>query len=257
MIISMERRKWNHSELSLTFNLYCRLPFGQYHYRNQKVIKLAELINRSPSTIAMKLCNFASLDPAHQARGIKGLSNASAADKLIWEEYNSNWDKAITVSNELLVKLYKEIKEEDEELRTPPGSTDIERTVRQRRGQSFFRQAVLAAYGMKCCVTGTPITQMLVASHILPWSGFPKERLNPRNGICLSAIHDAAFDRGLMTLDEHYKIVLSRSLRKSATMVQLLQAAFLSYEGKAITMPYKFLPDRKFLQFHRESVFQP
>lgn len=123
----------------------------------------------------------------------------------------------------------------------------MERTIRQRRGQGFFRQAVFAAYGMKRCITGTPIIQMLVASHILPWSGFPMDHLNPRNGICLSAIHDAAFDCGLMTLNEHYQIVLSGTLLKSANTVQLLQVAFLSYEGNAITLSDKFIPDRKFL----------
>ncbi len=253
----MEMRKWIHDELMLTFNLYCRLSYSQYNSRNQKVIELAELIGRTPGAIAMKLCNFASLDPVHQSRGIKGLANVSVADKLIWEEFNSNWEKAVTESNELLADLTKDIVEEPAVLNIPTGPTDVERTIHQRRGQSFFRQAVLAAYGMKCCVTGTPIPQMLVASHILPWSGFPEERLNPRNGICLSAIHDAAFDRGLMTLDENYRIILSDTIRKSANTVQLLQIAFLSYEGKVIAMPDRFLPDQNFLQVHRESIFSP
>lgn len=48
--------------------------------------------------------------------------------------------------------------------------------------QSFFRKVVLAAYNSKCCVTGNPVEDLLVASHILPWSDFPQHRLNPKNG---------------------------------------------------------------------------
>jgi hypothetical protein len=39
----------------------------------------------------MKLVNFASLDPVHQSRGVKGLSGASKGDREIWEEFTLNW----------------------------------------------------------------------------------------------------------------------------------------------------------------------
>lgn len=73
----MIRKNWQRDELLLALNLYCKLPFGQYHNRNPEIIQLAGFVNRSPDAVAMKLSNFASFDPYHQARGIKGLANAS------------------------------------------------------------------------------------------------------------------------------------------------------------------------------------
>jgi len=70
-----------------------------------------------------------------------------------------------------------------------------------------------------------------------------------------SSIHDAAFDRGLITFDDQYQLVVSGLLRKAASTVRSLQAAFLDNEGKAITLPDKFLPDQSFLQVHRDTIF--
>ncbi|WP_184449962.1 HNH endonuclease signature motif containing protein [Rhizobium sp. BK538] len=56
-------------------------------------------------------------------------------------------------------------------------------------------------WGAKCCATGLDIESLLVASHIHPWSASDdQERLDPYNGLLLSAALDAAFDRGLITL---------------------------------------------------------
>ena len=57
--------------------------------------------------------------------------------------------------------------------------------VKQRVNQWFFRRAVLAAYGARCCITGLDVPQLLVAGHIAPWSKDKQNRVNPQNGICL------------------------------------------------------------------------
>ena len=85
------QKLWTRDELILAINLYCKLPFGRLHRSNPEVIHLAELIGRTPSSIAYKLVNFASLDPSLQARGIKGASNSSKLDKIIWDEFYNNW----------------------------------------------------------------------------------------------------------------------------------------------------------------------
>ena len=77
----------------MAMNLYCKLSFGQLHHRNPVIISLAEKLGRTPSSVAMKLCNFASLDPVQQARGISGLSGASAADRGVWEQFHKDWDR--------------------------------------------------------------------------------------------------------------------------------------------------------------------
>ena len=64
------QKLWTRDELILAINLYCKLPFGRLHRLNPQVINLANLIDRTPGSVAYKLVNFASLDPALKARGI-------------------------------------------------------------------------------------------------------------------------------------------------------------------------------------------
>ncbi len=63
--------------------------------------------------------------------------------------------------------------------------TEIVTSVKQRRHQNFFRRIVLRSHNNRCCVIGNPIPELLRASHIVPWSQFVDERLNPRNGLCV------------------------------------------------------------------------
>lgn len=65
------QKLWTREELTLAVNLYCKLPFGRLHRLNSEVIHLANLIGRTPSSVAYKLVNFASFDPGLKARGIK------------------------------------------------------------------------------------------------------------------------------------------------------------------------------------------
>jgi hypothetical protein len=70
-------QRWTRDELLVALNLYHKLTFGQLHARNPAIIALAEKLGRGANSVAMKLCNFASLDPALALRGIKGLEGAS------------------------------------------------------------------------------------------------------------------------------------------------------------------------------------
>jgi len=64
--------QWQEDELLLTLHLYCRTPFGKLHQGNPDIIQLANIIGRTPSAVAMKACNFASLDPALSQKGLSG-----------------------------------------------------------------------------------------------------------------------------------------------------------------------------------------
>lgn len=129
------------------------------------------------------------------------------------------------------------------------------RAIKARFNQNVFRQMTLLNYGNACCITGTPLPQLLTASHIKPWAlSNAEEKLNPSNGLCLAKTQDAAFDKGLITLDECLKVVLSKSIRDHTT-VGSIQDNFLKYESKPITLPNRYRPDPKFLAYHRETVF--
>ncbi|MBE0598274.1 MAG: HNH endonuclease [Desulfuromonadales bacterium] len=269
----LSRKPWTRDELILAMNLYCKLPFGQLHHGNSLIIEVARKLGRTSSSLSMKLCNLASLDPYHQARGIKGLRGASRADRAVWEEFTGDWERFGIASEEGLQRLLGQTEGEEpvkEPARNraahqpaiklpaiqPSGPTETLVTAKARLGQHFFRQSVLASYNSRCCLTGNPIPALLVASHILPWGRHPEHRLNPRNGLCLAHTQDVAFDRGLITFDEDLRLVLSPRLREFLPN-EALARNFLSYEGKQIEMPDKFLPGADFMEKHRQEVFLP
>ena len=97
----------------------------------------------------------------------------------------------------------------------------------------------------------------MIASHIKPWnvSDEKTERTNPQNGLCLNALHDKAFDRGLMTIDSKYQIVLSDKIKDSA-MDENTKSWFMSYSGKEIMLPDKFLPRKDFIEYHNDVIFK-
>jgi hypothetical protein len=86
----------------VAINLYCQLPFGKLHKGNRLIIETAKLIGRTPSSLAMKLTNLASLDPVITESGRKGLPGCSKLDERIWAEFMADPD-AIGYESQLLV----------------------------------------------------------------------------------------------------------------------------------------------------------
>ncbi len=256
------QKLWTREELILAINLYCKLPFGKMHSRNPEIVKLAILINRTPNSVAYKLVNFASLDPSLQQRGIKGASNSSKLDKQIWNEFYNNWDAALIESEELLAKknhtsieTLNQVKIEIDIEKLPKGKVK-ERIVKARVNQCIFRKIVLATYNNACCITEIDNSDLLVASHIVPWSKDEKNRLNPMNGLCLNALHDKAFDKGLITINaDDYSIKISSKLKQKNISDSTFQN-FHHFEGKSITVPDKFLPAKELLKIHND-YFKP
>jgi putative restriction endonuclease len=260
--------KWTREHALIALNLYGKLPFGQFHHNNPVIIDVASRMGRSPGSLSMKLSNLASLDPVQRARGIKGLSGASKQDRDLWSEFQSHLETLGPESEQLLHDLFT--KDDDREVdflvrdkirlepspKPPSGPTETTASVRVRRGQQFFRQTVLSAYGVRCCISGINVPRLLVASHIKPWREFPEERLDPRNGLCLSSLHDAAFDSELITLDKNLGLVLSKQLKRFFPLPALEQN-FVPFEGQSIRLPDKLAePDPAFVRFHRKKIFQ-
>jgi len=258
------RKSWSRDELFVALNLYHKLTFGQMHHRQPAIIALAEKMGRGANSLAMKLCNFASLDPALKMRGIKGLSGASALDRTVWAEFHENLTEAAPASEAAFRSLFganetKQVEVTPKEgvrvLRAPSGPTESHATVKVRRGQEYFRQAVLNNYEGRCGVTGLAVRELLIASHILPWGKYETERLNVRNGIALSRLHDAAFDNGLITFDSDLRLKLSNRL-KSHLPQKTVAECFAAYDAQPLQLARDaVLPDEKFLAIHRETVF--
>ncbi len=229
------------------------------HSGNPDIIKAAGLIGRTPSALSMKLTNFASLDPAITASGRKGLQNVSAADKVLWEEMQVDWerfaDAAERAAGELGVADLVEdpLDEADANSLADYSGGNRPAQIMVRVGQYSFRRSVLSAYNYQCCITGLAVPALLVASHIKPWSVDPANRLNPRNGLCLSALHDRSFDAGIITIADDMTVRVST--KHSSLADGFFQTALSAYDGRSIAMPERFQPDRELLEYHRQAIF--
>ncbi|MGB4857927.1 MAG: HNH endonuclease [Dokdonella sp.] len=248
---------WTSEQLKLAFHFYCQTPFGKLHSRNPQIIELAGLLGRTPDALAMKLVNFASLDPSITDTGRTGLRGASARDREVWNEFHADWEKLTIECDLLRTYLLKEHgrapdlerdAEDDFALDDYTGETR-QAIVRQRVKQDFFRRAVLASYHGRCCISGVSDQRFLVASHIVPWREDKANRLNPSNGLCLSSIHDKAFDKHLFSLTDDHRIVLSLQLKGSKD--SFLQEVFWPIEDRLIELPDRFRPESTFMGSHR------
>ena len=242
--------KWTRDELLLAINLYCRTPFGRIHVRNPEVVELSQILGRTPGSVSYKLANFASIDPSLERTGA---TNVSRLDREVCNEFFENWDETIIESEDKLAEVRGAAAEIDEAVSLPAG-VSVESVGTRRISQQFFRKMVLSSYDSACCITGLPIPELLIASHIVPLALDIENRTNPRNGLCLNALHDRAFDAGLITIDASFRVVTSSRVRS----VESGKAEFIAgSEGAKIRMPSRFLPSQDLLDFHRTQVFVP
>lgn len=250
------QRLWTREELIIAINLYCKIPFGRLHSRNSEIIHLSKLIDRTPDAVARKLVNFASLDPSLQSRGIKGLSNVSKLDREIWKDFYNNWD-ALAFESEVLLAKYSHTSVEEfhqiSEVDLPREGKTREQLIKARVNQAFFRKSVLASYNNTCCITGLQLPELLIASHIVPWSMDEANRLNPTNGIALNPLHDKAFELGFLTITPEFYIIVSPILLKKTYNNNY--DLFDKYHNQKMILPNRFLPYKDFLEYHNNERF--
>jgi len=230
------------------------------HQRNPKLIELAQWIGRTPGSIAMKLGNLASLDPVIVASGRSGMGNAAALDKRIWQELQANWDavalEAAAEYDQLAQShgapvdpaLLEELPPSEELLILEEGKSRSA-TVQVRVNQARFRRAVLSSYNATCCISGLQNEKLVIASHIVPWSADTQNRLNPQNGLCLSALHDRAYDQGLITVMPDFTVRVSPQV-KASKGDSFITDSLLRFDRQPIRFPERFGPSPAFLTWH-------
>lgn len=254
----MSSSRWTKEQVKLAFHLYCQIPFGKIDGRNKEIIALAKIIGRTPDAVAMKMSNIASLDPAITSTGRRGLVGASNLDREVWEEFHADWE-GLAFECSLLIKQLREERNEPEKMPDVDESLDLtdftgetrQVLVEQRIKQNFFRRVVLGSYRGRCCMSGLAEPRLLIASHIVPWSKDKANRLNPHNGLCLSALHDKAFDKGLISLTDEFKVIVSDELKRLDDA--FIKEVLIPLDGRQIEMPAHFLPDIKFIARHRHE----
>ena len=248
---------WTRQQLLIAYYLYWEIPFGKMHSKNPMIIEFAGLIGRTPSALAMKLSNIASLDSRITSTGRSGLRGASSADREMWAEMDADYDAFVLQLNGAISQLSKvepprKIEPDLEDIDYTGKNRVVLTTARER--QDVFRDAVLSAYDYRCCISGLSNPRLLVASHIVPWRVRESTRLNPGNGLSLSLLHDKAFYIGLITINEDMTVRVSKKGIETAD--QFYRDTILSYDGQAISMPGKFAPHAEFLAYHRDEVFE-
>lgn len=255
---SMPRNpNWSRAETLAALHIYFQLPFGQLHRNQPKIKELAAWIDRTASSVALKLVNFASQDPQVIARGLNGMGHASTLDKAIWQELQTHWDPVAleaAAEYEKLAKGHGVVPDADikEELHDFAEGKTRTANVQIRVNQARFRKSVLASYNATCCISGLQHEKLVIASHIVPWSMDTKNRLNPQNGLCLSALHDKAYDQGLITVMPDFTVRVSANF-KVHKEDGFMTDALLRFNGKAITLPERFRPAPEFLAFHART----
>jgi putative restriction endonuclease len=251
---------WTQAQIKLAFHLYCQLPYGRIHRRNPEIIALAKVIDRTADAVAMKMLNIASLDPAITSTGRAGLGNASALDRAVWDEFHADWER-LAVECQLLrqqldqnLVVEPELEPEDDAFLPEDFTRETKQVLtNQRIKQHFFRRAVLSSYRGRCCMSGLSDPRLLIASHIVPWSKDKANRLNPGNGLCLSAIHDRAFDKGLISLADDFTVIVADDLKRRGDL--FVKEVLLPLHGRQIEPPERFAPQPEFIAWHRAKIF--
>jgi len=245
-------RSWTWDETVLAFELYCTIPSGKVTATNDKIIALAQAINRTPNSVKLKMQNFKTYDTSYTKNGRIGLSHGSKLDKEVVNQFLNDWNSMSISAAGIKASLHIS---DDMDIPDAPVGYVKEQTVKVRMGQSFFRRAVLSAYNSKCCITGISIPELLTASHIKPWtvSDDATEKTNPQNGLCLNAFHDRAFDRGFITVTSNYIIRVSSQICNYTD--EITTQWLNNYDGEEIALPSRYAPKRELLEYHNDVVF--
>jgi len=250
--------KWTRDELILALSVYFQLPFGRLNSNTPEVKELAKLIGRTANSAALRLVNYAACDPYIINSGRTGMTAGVPICKPIWDEFADNQELLFNEAQKIKAKLLNKTLEDSLDL-TDKEFEGMEREaiIKQRINQNVFRSMILSNYEERCAISGINISELLVASHIVPWANStPHQKLNPENGICLSALYDKAFDRGFITiLPDDYTVCLSSSLLEYEEQ-EYFEKYFNCIKGKEIIMPIEHKPNRDFLAYHRDNIFK-
>ncbi len=248
---------WTREELILTLSVYFQLPFGRLNRSTPEVKALAKLIGRTDNSAALRLVNFAACDPYIINSGRTGMASGKKVCQPIWDEFSGDKERLFAEAQKIKAHLSGQTIAASLNISEPElEGKEKETVIKTRINQSVFRNMILSNYESCCAITGINISELLVASHIVPWAkSTSQQKLNPENGICLSALYDKAFDRGLITISpDDFTIQLSSALREHESE-DYFDKHFGSVGGRKLIMPIEHIPDRDFLAYHRDKIF--
>jgi hypothetical protein len=132
--------------------------------------------------------------------------------------------------------------------RNDVGKTTTKALIDARVGQGRYRRELENIWDGKCSVTGFSMPQLLRASHVKPWSvSNDKERLDPQNGLLLTANLDRLFDSGLVSFNKIGEMLISKAISAA-------DRAFLGIPRKLRIHPSEKLSE--YLKYHHNYIFK-
>lgn len=244
----MTNKPWTEEEFVLALELYYRIPFGSINKTNPDIVKLAKFLGRTPSSVGMRLGNYAHLDPNLQANGLSGGGKKCA---VYWEKYANNLPqlKIDAASSRIRIIENVELSQSVQRIK------DVDRLVEDMYDFKF-QDIVLSNYNQKCAITGMAIPSLVTACHIIPSSVDEENNLKADNGLCLSILHAKAFVEGLISIDSEYRLHISPSLKKYA-FEKGYATNFKRYDNHYL--PFSNVvskPNPEYLEWHMNTVFQ-
>lgn len=190
-------RKWTYNEVMLALYAYCHVPFNKANNSNPWIVKIANVIGRSPAAVKMKIGNLGAFDPFLRSQGKVGLLNTSKIDEEVWNDYNGHWDKLAFDAENILSQYGVGL---IEDLSNLPIGSDEYYIAKRRINQKFLRDSILTSYNNRCCISGISEPSLLEAAHIISWADNESLRTDPTNGLCLNPFFHKAFDKFLITV---------------------------------------------------------
>lgn len=235
--------KWTREETIVAFNVYCKIPFKSSSKTHPMIIKYANLLNRTPSALNMKIGNIGRLDPDLYKKGISGLVHGAKMEEEIWKEFRENPEQLAYESEKIISKLQGKSIEKIIDTNDLPQGKEREIIIKQRINQSFFRMTVLSSYNNRCCISGIGN---------IGWSENTANRTNPQNGLCMNSFFHKAYDKLFIAISPDLTIIISDELLQN-TVDNKFRKYLECINGEKIIMPNKFLSKKEFLQVHYEK----
>lgn len=248
-----ERRSYTEEQEILIIDLYTRTPTSRISNGNPDIIALCDFFNSHgyPSVVSgirNKMENLKSVDPEYTSDGRVGRGNIRKGFKDLWlselEDGFSNLDKHVESAMAAIIAH-----------RPEDGTSEVP-AWKHRVGQAAFRERVLASFDDTCCISGIRTPGLIQACHIKPFrickkEGAESQKMDVRNGLCMSILHHKAFDKGLFTIDEDHCVLLSSSLDG----LPRDDTFFLPFEGSRIRETPRTMIGEEYLEYHRKNIF--
>ncbi|MDR4512073.1 MAG: HNH endonuclease [Nitrososphaeraceae archaeon] len=169
-----------------------------------------------------------------------------------WKQIPDFKDRKIDLSEIDEKSIEKAIKNNDRELISEVFTGENTISIKQRRGQNTIRKTVLKQYLGKCALCDIADKDMLIASHIIPWSVDKQLRGILENLICLCRFHDALFENKKITISDDYGVSFSDYFLELSKKSKCY-AAMKELTNRYLRLPVSNRPQIELLQRHREQ----